>query len=177
MCILFKYKDLDVLELIRGILFFGTPTKGMDISIFKLMVQGQPNEDFLKSFEPDSWKLHRVAEDWNDLSNTESRVMENLEIVWYHETEQTPTPKLTGVEGKKEWKKSGPPAQTIGIGSATDGRPFERSRHYTYPIARNHSDLLKFGRFNDDYTIQVMPMLKKFSKNTSEWRMHQSTGT
>lgn len=49
------------LESIHGSLFFGVPSQGMDIEALIPMVRGQPNEELLKSLQPESKILRDLS--------------------------------------------------------------------------------------------------------------------
>ncbi|KAL8783692.1 MAG: hypothetical protein Q9195_009306 [Heterodermia aff. obscurata] len=114
---LFKSNNTLALELIRGILFFGTPNQGMDNSKFLAMAEGGPNEDLLKSLGYDSETLRRQASDFENA--IKSPRLKNLEIFSYFETELSRTYKK--IDGK--WKKEGELVKLVDRNSATNGRP------------------------------------------------------
>lgn len=146
----------NVLGLIRGILFFGTPNEGMDNSNLVLMARGQPNEDFVRSIGTDSAELRRLGMQWHDVFKRASpNLFKNLEIFSYYETEKSPT--YIEINGK--WKKEGPLATLVDRHSATHGRPFEDDNRHILPIARTHSNLIRFGPNDSIYSNHVKPTL------------------
>jgi protein SERAC1 len=165
-CKLSEAKKHSVLGLIRGILFFGTPNQGMDISTLIPMVEGQPNEDFLRSLGRGSADLRRQEKQWkNAVDDPQSTVTRNLEIISYYETEESPT----AIQVDGTWKMEGKPARLVDISSATHGRSWEEKNRYVQPIARNHSELVKFRRNDDVYSDRVRHDLKNFLKTNQGW--------
>ena len=122
-----------------------------------LMAQGQPNEDFIRSIGNDSAELRQLGKEWHDVFDKASpNLFENLKIFSYYETEESPT----YIERNGEWKKEGPSAKLVDRNSATHGRPFERDNQHIQPIARTHSNLIRFGPKDHIYSQHVMPTLK-----------------
>ncbi|KAF2138220.1 uncharacterized protein K452DRAFT_90057 [Aplosporella prunicola CBS 121167] len=154
-------RELSILKSIYGIMFFGTPNQGMDISSLVPMVQGQSNEDFVRSLGLDSPELRHQANQWYRVFQAREgdKVASGLEIISFYETKNSPT--AIKVDGK--WKMGGEPAKLVDRNSATHGRPFDSNEHYVQPIDRNHSELVKFQSNVDDvYTEKVFPLLKGF---------------
>ena len=57
---------------------------------------------------------------------------------------------------------TGKPSVLVGSASATHGRPWELGEHYVQAINRNHSDLVKFAKQDENYEV-VLYHLRKFS--------------
>jgi hypothetical protein len=55
---------------------------------------------------------------------------------------------------------SGPLRMLVDIYSATQGRPWENGEGFIEAINRNHSDLVKFGRNDEDYE-RVLAYLRR----------------
>ena len=72
----------------RGILLFGVPSQGMDISSLRTMVRGQANEFFLLSLRPGSDVLRNQLRDFRTKFPYKS-----CKIVSFYETELSPTAK------------------------------------------------------------------------------------
>ena len=129
----------------------------MDNSNLVLMASGQPNEDFIRSIGNDSAELRRLGEQWHDVfKKAPLNLFKNLEIFSYYETEKSPT--YIRINGN--WKKEGPLAVLVDRNSATHGRPFEDDNRHIRPIARTHSNLIRFGSDDHIYSQHVRPTLK-----------------
>jgi hypothetical protein len=74
------------LQSIYGILFFGTPNQGMDISSLVAMVGDQPNRYFLESLGRGSEVLSAIMKSFDDVFTSM-----NYEIVSFYETAESPT--------------------------------------------------------------------------------------
>lgn len=150
-----------LLKSIRAILFFGTPNQGMDISSLIQIVQGQVNENFLRSLGTDSAELRRQAQQWRRAfddakSNTFSK---RLEVLSYYETSTS----RTAIEVDGSWKMAGPPVILVGKSSATHGHPWKDDESFVQPINRDHSELVKFRNRTDPvYVEHVLPRLKSY---------------
>ncbi|KAF3065389.1 Ankyrin repeat domain-containing protein 50 [Trichoderma lentiforme] len=129
---------------IRGMLFFGVPNKGMPVSHWIPMVEGQPNRFFIEQLRPTSDILRAIRNDFCRVFTFRSS-----KIYSFYETKESPTAQK-GNDGK--WKLKGPSIQLVDIGSATQGRSWEERGNYIKPIHRTHSELVKFRQIDDDYT-------------------------
>lgn len=78
-----------LLNRISALLFFGTPSEGLDNKALELMAKGQPNDRLVKSLGRSSGVLRAQM-------NAFRRVFEDLDFLafWYYELENTPTPEL-----------------------------------------------------------------------------------
>lgn len=151
--------DKAVLKSLRGILFFGTPNQGMDIKSLIPMVEGQANEDFLRSLGTDSADLRRQAQQWSKAVDTpHSDILSHkLEITSYYETSTS----LTASKDGDIWRMAGPRAKLVDRSSATHGCPWQRNERFVQPIDRDHSELVKFRNRNDTaYISHVLPRLQ-----------------
>ena len=86
-------EELSILKSIYGIMFFGTPNQGMDISSLLPMVQGQSNEAFVRSLGLDSVELRQQAKQWFHVFQAREgdKVASVLEIISFYETRNSPT--------------------------------------------------------------------------------------
>jgi len=71
---------------VQGILFFGVPSQGIDISSTLPMVQGKANESFLRGLRPDSEILRSQQREF-----CKSFPYKSCKIVSFFETEYSPT--------------------------------------------------------------------------------------
>lgn len=71
---------------IRGILFFGVPSQGMNIESLLGIVKGKVNENFLQGLRPDSDILRTQHRDF-----CKQFPYESCKIISFYETEYSPT--------------------------------------------------------------------------------------
>lgn len=80
----------------RGILFFGVPSQGMDISSLLGMVEGQVNEQFLQNLQHDSSALRNQHREL-----CAKFPYKTCKIISFYETELSPTAKKV-ITAKKD---------------------------------------------------------------------------
>lgn len=78
--------DIEFLRSVQGILFFGTPHLGMDISSLIPLVGDNPNTVLLNSLEVDSTELARLGSEFEG-----ALVHGSASIRSFHETVESPT--------------------------------------------------------------------------------------
>lgn len=81
-------KDKANSRAVRGILFFGVPSQGMDISSLLGIVKGKVNEHFLQGLRHDSDTLRNQHREFCKIFPYES-----CKIMSFYETEYSPTAK------------------------------------------------------------------------------------
>ena len=133
----------NLLGSICGALFFGVPSQGMDISHLLPMVEGQPNEDLIRSLSVESAFLYKQSRDFPKAFD-----FHDSEIVCFYETLKSPTAMedclcclsadLFQYNGK--WQMSGPSTILVSNFSATRSRPHEIEPQNAHPINKTHSD-------------------------------------
>lgn len=78
-------EDKTILESVKGLVFFGVPHRGMEISHFLAMVAKQPNEDLIsRALSPDSDLLPELHEQFSQIA---MRINQNIRFV--HETAES----------------------------------------------------------------------------------------
>lgn len=138
-----------------GILFFGVPNQGMDISSLLTMVGSQPNLPFLTMLSKDSGSLQGLVEKFRTVFD-----FKDSEIISLYETYASRTAKKDTL-GK--WNMSGDYAILVDRFSAKSGRQWEESHSFLQPINGNHSDMVKFSEYDDVGAI-VVNFLIRFAK-------------
>ncbi|KAI9891232.1 MAG: hypothetical protein M1814_002922 [Vezdaea aestivalis] len=121
---------------VRGILFFGVPSQGIDIRSMVAMVEGNANENLLKSIRPDSDMLRLQHREF-----CKGFPYRSCKVVSFYETEESPTA-IKGENGV--WTMSGERSLLVGPSSASGGRSWEVGQDFEIPIKRNHSEMVKF---------------------------------
>ena len=139
-----------------GILFFGVPNQGMDISSLLSMVRGQPNLHFLSTLSKDGGFLQSLIEKFQT-----TFTFQDSHIYSFYETNTSPTAK-EGEPGK--WMMSGDPAVLVDRHSARSGRPWEGNHLHHLPISSNHSEMVKFSEYSLDCGI-VCDILRQFGQD------------
>ena len=139
-----------------GILFFGVPNQGMDISSLLSMVRGQPNLHFLSTLSKDAGFLQGLIEKFQT-----TFAFQDSHIYSFYETNTSPTAK-EGEPGK--WTMTGHPAVLVDRHSARSGRSWEGNHLHHLPISSNHSEMVKFSEYSQDCGI-VCDILRQFAQD------------
>ena len=137
-----------------GILFFGVPNQGMDISSFLAMVGSQPNLPFLTMLSRDAGHLQGLIERFRTVFD-----FEDSQIISLFETQTSRTAR----EDAGKWSMSGDSAVLVDRFSAKSGRSWEESPSFVLPVDRNHWDMVKYSKYDDDGGI-VGDFLIQFAK-------------
>ena len=139
-----------------GILFFGVPNQGMDISSLLSMVRGQPNLHFLSTLSKDGGFLQSLIEKFQT-----TFAFQDSHIYSFYETNTSPTAK----EGEPgQWTMTGDPAVLVDRHSARSGRSWEGNHLHHLPISSNHSEMVKFSEYSLDCGI-VCDILRQFGQD------------
>lgn len=156
---------------ICGILFFGVPSQGMEISSLVPIVGDHSNRALLESLGKGSVFLQMQKERFEKLFDTE-----RFPVIYFYETKKSPT--AVHVGGK--WRMAGPPEVLVDKDSATDGReddpgegdPDLSRRRPFEPIHRTHSELVKY-REHDEYYQRVKQCISKLESEMSKENMER----
>ena len=146
----------------------------MDISHLLPMVEGQPNEDLVRSLGVKSAFLHKQSRDFPKTFD-----FHDSEIVCFYETLESPTAtkvyrspphyfptEIFQCDGK--WQMSGPPTILVSRFSAMHSRPHEAELQNARPINKAHSDMVKFTDEHDnDYQI-ALGVLRRLSTDAQK---------
>lgn len=145
--------DRETLNSTYGILFFGVPSRGMDIKSLIPIVGDQANLAFLYSLGKESQLLRNQSRDFAKAFD-----FPDSEVVYFYETMMSPMAEWRGTE----WKMTGPRKILVDSTSATHGRPWETEAHHIHALNREHSDLVKFSIHDSDYD-RVLAILKRLT--------------
>ena len=75
-----RSEEKDILNSVKGLVFFGVPHKGMEISHLLAMVAKQPNEDLIsRTLSADSKLLSELDEQFADIA---LRLNDNIRVVY-----------------------------------------------------------------------------------------------
>ena len=139
-----------------GILFFGVPNQGMDISSLLSMVRGQPNLHFLSTLSKDGGFLQSLIEKFQT-----TFAFQDSHIYSFYETNTSPTAKESE---SGRWTMTGDPAVLVDRHSARSGRSWEVNHLHHLPISSNHSEMVKFSEYSLDCGI-VCDILRQFGQD------------
>ncbi|KAL9564494.1 hypothetical protein ACKAV7_010946 [Fusarium commune] len=144
-----KSKQEDNLKLgkaVYGIAFFGVPHDGMDISSLVAMVGDKPNRFLIESISRNNPQVLREQRRQFDTALGQEG---DSEIICFYETEKSP---IAQKDRNGLWKMNGPSECLVTKSSATHCRSWEDSPEHMCAIARTHSDMVKFGPHEDEYS-------------------------
>ena len=79
-------KDRAILGSIKMIIFFGVPSKGMELSHLLPMVDGQPNSDLIQLLSPDSEYLSSLNQRFSNIA-----ALRDIRLISAYETKHSPT--------------------------------------------------------------------------------------
>ena len=137
--------DRQLAKAVYGIVFFGVPHDGMDISSLIPMVGDGPNRPLVESLSRiNSQILSIQQQEFHTALGGEGE----SEVVCFYETVESPTA-AQGTDGK--WSMTGPPATLVTKSSATHCRPWENGPEHVCAVARTHSDMVKFRPQDHEY--------------------------
>ncbi|XXH04158.1 Peptide chain release factor 1, mitochondrial [Hypoxylon texense] len=135
-------------QAVYGIVFFGVPHHGMEISSLKPMAGDGPNRALLESIGTNSHVLSQQYEDFQAALGHKGE----FEVICFYEVLQSPT----AIQNQGDrWKMEGPRTVLVSPQSATHCRPWESGLEYRCPINRTHSEMVKFGPQDEEYEKAV----------------------
>ncbi|RDA85187.1 hypothetical protein CP532_2388 [Ophiocordyceps camponoti-leonardi (nom. inval.)] len=139
-------------QAIHGIVFFGVPHDGMDINGLRKMVGNQANRFLIESLsDKNSSVLTNLRRDFNKLLDT----LPDVEIFSFFETEMSNTVKQKLKSRQDEsgkWTMDGDKVFLVNKTSAIHCRASEYDSLHICPINSSHSELVKFGRYDNEYS-------------------------
>lgn len=137
--------DQELIRAIYGVVFFGTPHDGMDISSLIPMVGDGPNRFLVESISRINSQILSIQQ--RDFHHALGKKGDS-EVFCFYETLESPTAQQ---DKRNEWRMVGPTAVLVTKSSATHCRPWEDGSEHICAIARTHSDMVKFGPHDPDY--------------------------
>ncbi|KAI1204287.1 uncharacterized protein F4807DRAFT_353339 [Annulohypoxylon truncatum] len=152
-----EYSDRVNLMSTCGMLLFGVPNYGMEISHLAAIVEDSANRTFVQQLDKTSDILKIIRDKFPSVLP-----FKDARIYSFYETMHSPTAKI---EDDGKLKLTGKPVQLVDTASATYGRPGEDGGNHIHPINRIHSDLVKFtSEYDEDYKL-VLGCLRDIEKN------------
>ncbi|KAK0744092.1 hypothetical protein B0T18DRAFT_196285 [Schizothecium vesticola] len=136
--------DLRLIQAIYGIVFFGVPHNGMDISSLLPIVGDRPNRFLIESISRINSQILSIQQrEFHRALGKEG----DSEVICFYETLESPTAQ----EKDGRWAMTGPAAVLVTKASATHCRPWEDGAEHICAVARTHSDMVKFGPQDHEY--------------------------
>ncbi|KIL84887.1 hypothetical protein FAVG1_11757 [Fusarium avenaceum] len=140
-----KEDDLKLVRAVYGIVFFGVPHDGMDISSLIPMVGDGPNRFLIESIGAVNSQILSIQQrEFQTALGGEG----DSEIICFYETVESPTARK---DEYGDWTMTGPTAVLVTKSSATYCRWWESSPEHICAVARTHSDMVKFGPEDPEY--------------------------
>ncbi|KAL7900031.1 hypothetical protein HDV63DRAFT_370169 [Trichoderma sp. SZMC 28014] len=141
-----KEDDRNLVRAIYGVVFFGTPHDGMDItSLISMTGDSSPNRSLIESLSRNnSQVLTAQQRDFHKALGDKG----NSEVFSFYETLESPTAQQ---DRYGNWKMTGPTTVLVTKSSATHCRPWEDGAEHICAINRTHSEMVKFGPHDADY--------------------------
>lgn len=145
-----------ILESVKGLVFFGVPHRGMEISHFLAMVARQPNEDLIsRALSPDSALLPELDKQFSEIA---LRIDPNIRFVY-----ETAESQMTEQTSTGKWVRSETSyAVLVNKDSAV---PPGTLRRNAIAVNKDHSNMVKFGEDDPVYQI-LMSFIFDLSKDT-----------
>ncbi|KAK4448922.1 hypothetical protein QBC34DRAFT_100924 [Podospora aff. communis PSN243] len=128
--------ESSILGRIGGAVFFGVPSKGMEVSQLLAMTKDQPNHALVSDLSVGSPYLVNLGMQFEGIAE-----LRRMKIFWAYETKQSPTVARNPVDGS--FSRSGPPVVLVSKDSATNGL-YRTQPLSTFQIDDNHSGMVKF---------------------------------
>jgi len=136
--------DQRLIQAVYGIVFFGVPHDGMDISSLIPMVGDGPNRFLVESISRVNSQILSIQQrEFHNALGQEG----DAEVVCFYETLESPTAQET--DGT--WAMTGPTAVLVTKASATHCLLWEDGVEHICAIARTHSNMVKFGPQDHEY--------------------------
>ncbi|KAJ4167387.1 hypothetical protein NW754_011202 [Fusarium falciforme] len=137
--------DAKLVQAVYGIVFFGVPHDGMDISSLIPMVGDGPNRFLIESIGRINSQILSIQQrEFHTVLGGEG----DSEIFCFYETVESPTAQE---DEHGNWAMTGPTAVLVTKSSATHCRSWEDSPEHICGVARTHSDMVKFGSQDHEY--------------------------
>lgn len=145
-----------ILESVKGLVFFGVPHRGMEVSHFLAMVARQPNEDLIsRALSPDSALLPELDKQFSEIA---LRIDPNIRFVY-----ETAESQMTEQTSTGKWVRSETSyAVLVNKDSAV---PPGTLRRNAIAVNKDHSNMVKFGEDDPVYQI-LMSFIFDLSKDT-----------
>lgn len=133
-------RDELILSRTKAVIFFGVPSRGLDVSDLDIMLEDQPNKEALVQEISNKSEFVKILEEqFSGISH-----LQKMNLLWAYETKTTPT--VVMASGK--YQRSGPEKVFVSPESATGLRNIVDPSS-TIQINANHSDMVKLSQGNE----------------------------
>ena len=166
-------EEKKIFESIKGLVFFGVPHKGMEISHFLAMVAKQPNEDLInRALSPDSTLLPEFEKEFSRIS---SGINKNIRFVYETAESQLTEASLSPPMSKQLLNLAKQKSDGIWVRSETayavlvkksSAVPAGTLPRHAIAVNEDHSNMVKFGE-DDPICQQVTSFLSSLCNNTN----------
>ncbi|KAI9736325.1 MAG: hypothetical protein M1834_001211 [Cirrosporium novae-zelandiae] len=129
-----------ILHEIQGIIFFGVPNKGMEMSHLMSMVEGQPNTVLVEPLCRDSGYLSELDNQFNGIT-----LLQDIRVISVYETKLS---HITQLSPSGTWSRTGRLEVLVNRESAIQQQSNQQDH---FPINENHSDMVKFAEDDANY--------------------------
>ncbi|KAF4302999.1 hypothetical protein GTA08_BOTSDO08663 [Botryosphaeria dothidea] len=172
-----SYRDI-LHRALKGIVFFGVPNQGMNISSLLPMVGSNANLHLLSTLGDKFNATFLHSPFLQDQAQRFQAILDHAPphhpftqtratpLVSFYETKLSPTA-VEGADG--QWRMAGPPAVLVSKESATHGRPYG---HDVVPVDKTHSELVKFDGPGDAVYALVLHQLVGMRRRGAWDRLH-----
>ncbi|CAG9984807.1 unnamed protein product [Clonostachys byssicola] len=138
--------EQEILDAMKGGIFFGVPSVGMAVEDIYGMLGEQPNTALLDCLSDRSDYVLKLEEEFERVSSSQC-----MRVIWAYETHETPSLSQSG----ESWGRSGTGVVMVPPSSATGGRiksiilplgPITSNDQGILQIDADHSNMVKFTR-------------------------------
>ncbi|KAI0864359.1 hypothetical protein F4860DRAFT_441662 [Xylaria cubensis] len=149
--------DQKLARAISGLVFFGVPHHGLDVSSLIPMAGDGPSRALVESLgRTGSRTLGLLHQEFQEALG----ILNNVEIFCFFETMLSPT----AVQDKNgKWEMKGPPAVLVTKLSATHCHTEDQGLEKICAINRTHSEMVKFGPEDPEYD-KALPRIKSLAQ-------------
>ncbi|KAK0649643.1 hypothetical protein B0T16DRAFT_428330 [Cercophora newfieldiana] len=151
--------DSQLIQAIYGLIFFGVPNSGMDITSLVPMIGDGPSRPLIDAISSINSQILTMQQ--REFPSALGGV-EDSEMFCFYETLESPT--AQNVNGK--WSMTGRATILVTKFSATHCRPWESGPEHICAVARTHSDMVKFGPEDHEYS-KVRQRIKGLARRAS----------
>ncbi|KXJ85383.1 hypothetical protein Micbo1qcDRAFT_223338, partial [Microdochium bolleyi] len=123
-----------ILSMIRGAIFFGTPSRGVPVPHLLAMVGSKPNRDLIESLSDHSQYLEHLETQFSGVS-----YLEKARMFWVYETHASTITRVIGL-----LSRAGSFAVMVDRSSATGDR-CDADAQSVIQVEESHTNMIKFG--------------------------------
>jgi hypothetical protein len=153
-------EDQLIMKAIYGALLFGVPSQGMDVEAIAAMVQNLPSRYTLTFLDKRLGHTFRTRQQEEFCKAFD---FQDSKIIQFYEAKESPTVQQVD----SGWSRTGPTALLVDSKSASCGRSWENGSEYKISLESDHSDLVKFEEYDNNYD-HVLRVLHGFADEANK---------